>query len=77
MNIGNKLIFWFLASLAMGLSVIPTSFIALLSGFIWGLKALIPLIISYILATVIGYLLSSLIDKNFILAGVSIKSKIL
>jgi uncharacterized membrane protein YdjX (TVP38/TMEM64 family) len=75
LDITNKIFFWLLASLAMGLSVIPTSFIALVSGFIWGLKAIIPLIVSYIFATILGYLLSSFIDKNFILTEINKNNK--
>jgi uncharacterized membrane protein YdjX (TVP38/TMEM64 family) len=62
-------------SIAMGLSIIPTTFVALISGYIWGINALIPLIISYIFATVIGSNLSKWIDNDQILTQINKSAK--
>lgn len=61
------ILIWVGFTLAMGLSLIPTTFAALICGYIWGLNAIIPLVISYSLATIIGANLSKWIDNDQIL----------
>lgn len=56
-----------LSSVAMGFSLIPTSFVALVSGYFWGLNSIFILIVTYIFATIIGYNLSRKIDNDQIL----------
>ncbi len=63
----QMVIIWIGFSLAMGLSIIPTTFVALISGYIWGLNSILPLIGGYILATIIGANLSKWIDNDQIL----------
>jgi uncharacterized membrane protein YdjX (TVP38/TMEM64 family) len=75
LDTGTSLIFWIAISLAMGISLIPTSFVALITGYIWGLPIVFPLIISYALATIIGHFLSKYIDKNFILEEINKNAK--
>ena len=67
LNLINLILIWIGLSLAMGFSLIPTTFVALLAGFIWDFGAIIPLIISYIFATIIGSTLSRWIDNDQIL----------
>lgn len=56
-----------LSSFSMGLSLIPTSFVALVAGYFWGLNAIFILVITYIIATIIGFYLSKKIDNQQIL----------
>ncbi len=57
----------FLAILAMGMALIPTSLVALIAGYFWGWASLPVLVISYILATCIGFFVSRRIDNEQIL----------
>jgi uncharacterized membrane protein YdjX (TVP38/TMEM64 family) len=68
-NIGlfQAMLIFIVFTFAMGLSIIPTTFVALICGYIWGLQAIFPLVISYVLATIIGAKVSKLIDNNQIL----------
>ncbi len=65
----------FLAILAMGLALIPTSLVALISGYFWGWAALPILVISYILATCIGFFVSRRIDNEQILQEINKNNK--
>jgi uncharacterized membrane protein YdjX (TVP38/TMEM64 family) len=67
MGFYGSFLFWVLISISMGISLVPTSFVALISGYLWGFSTILPLIISYILATSVGFYLSKVIDNNFIL----------
>ncbi|MES2796632.1 MAG: VTT domain-containing protein [Bacteroidota bacterium] len=71
----QNVFFWVLISFSMGISLIPTSFVALVSGFIWGFASILPLIISYIFATGIGYFLSKVIDNQLILSEINKNGK--
>lgn len=71
----QNIFIWVLITVSMGISLIPTSFVALVSGFIWGFPAILPLIISYIFATGIGYFLSKIIDNQLILSEINKKAK--
>jgi uncharacterized membrane protein YdjX (TVP38/TMEM64 family) len=64
---GTLIIIWISLSLAMGLSLIPTTFVALITGYIWGILAIFPLIISYVLATIIGSSISKWVDNEQII----------
>lgn len=71
----NLVLIWIGLSFAMGFSLIPTTFVALIAGFIWGFEAFIPLILSYVLATIIGSKLSKWIDNDQILSQISKNEK--
>lgn len=75
LNLINTILFWLCFSIGMGLSLIPTTIVALLAGFIWGFISIIPLIISYIIATIIGANLSKWIDNDQILNQIQQNSK--
>ncbi|MEX0883325.1 MAG: VTT domain-containing protein [Cyclobacteriaceae bacterium] len=51
-------------SLLMGLALLPTTFLAVLSGFIFGWATFPFLVLSYTLASVMGYLLGRNLDQN-------------
>jgi uncharacterized membrane protein YdjX (TVP38/TMEM64 family) len=72
----NLVLIWIGLSLAMGFSLIPTTFVAILAGFIWGVGSIIPLIVSYIFATIIGASLSKWIDNDQILSQISKNEKV-
>ncbi|WP_245189433.1 TVP38/TMEM64 family protein [Lunatimonas salinarum] len=43
------------SALSMGLALIPTTFLAIISGYIWGWEAFAYLVVAYTIATAIGY----------------------
>jgi uncharacterized membrane protein YdjX (TVP38/TMEM64 family) len=69
-------IFWVLAIFIMGLAFSPTTFFALFTGYIWGLNGLIPLIIAYSMASLLGFFLAKLIKGDSILTFIKAKFKI-
>ena len=48
----------------MAFAFTPTTLIALMSGFLWGFEAIFGLIISYGLASVLGYFLGTKLDSG-------------
>lgn len=52
--------------LAMGLAIIPTTMVSILSGYLFGLNSLPLLIFSYLLASLIGFLLGKIIQPTSI-----------
>lgn len=63
------------AVLAMGFSIIPTSYVALVAGYFFGWSSLPFLLISYILATCIGYLISKKIDNQKVINEINKNKK--
>ncbi len=51
---------------AMGLAIIPTTMVSILSGYLFGLNSLPLLIFSYLLASLIGFLLGKIIQPTSI-----------
>ena len=60
--------FYLFASVLMGFALVPTTFMAVLTGFLGGWKLLPLMIISYVLASLLGYKLGQLTDRNFLIA---------
>src|SRR5690554_4361655 len=52
------------SSLLMGLALLPTTFLAILSGFVFGWMSLPFLILGYTLATILGYHIGKKLDKG-------------
>jgi uncharacterized membrane protein YdjX (TVP38/TMEM64 family) len=71
--------YWILAGfgavLAMGLSIIPTSYVALVAGYFFGWSSIPFLLISYILATCIGFIISKKIDNQRIIIEIKKNKK--
>lgn len=65
------LLTYLIAALAMGLALVPTTFIALLSGYLLGWAGLPPMVISYLLASVIGFHISRAIDSDRLMVAMS------
>lgn len=76
LNTIELFIFWFLAIFIMGLAFSPTTFLALFTGYIWGLNGVLPLIVSYSCASVLGYIIAKLFKGDSILALIKSKFKI-
>lgn len=56
---------FFVASIfSMGLAITPTTFISLICGYFLGINAVIPVIISYQLASLLGYYLAKKVDEH-------------
>jgi len=74
---GFKLVvFWILAVFIMGLAFSPTTFFALFTGYIWGLSGIIPLIIAYSIASLLGFFVAKLLKGEAILSLIKSKFKV-
>lgn len=61
---------------SMAFALTPTTFIALLSGYFLGWNALIPIAISYWIASYLGFKMAKLIDGGRFLSKISEKPKV-
>lgn len=60
-------IFFYLTTIGtMALAITPTTFIALISGYFLGFGGLVPIIVSYQMASLLGYNLAKKFDDSFI-----------
>jgi len=71
----DLLVFWCLAIFIMGLAFSPTTFFALFTGYIWGLNGIIPLIIAYSIASLLGFFVAKLLKGDAILSFIKSKFK--
>ncbi|UZR92367.1 TVP38/TMEM64 family protein [Chondrinema litorale] len=61
------LMFYTLSVFSMAFGLTPTTFISIISGYVLAWPAVLPLVISYMLASLVGYFTAKIIDKgNFI-----------
>ena len=59
------LVIWTISlALLMGLALIPTTFVALANGYLFGWNGLIMVLIAYVFASSIGYLIGKKIGRN-------------
>ncbi len=56
--------FFVLATLAMSLALLPTTFVAVISGYYWGFNQFVAVIISYLIASAIGYSIGKKLDHG-------------
>jgi uncharacterized membrane protein YdjX (TVP38/TMEM64 family) len=68
-------VFWCLAIFIMGLAFSPTTFFALFTGYIWGLSGIIPLIVAYSIASLLGFFVAKLLKGQAILSFIKSKFK--
>jgi uncharacterized membrane protein YdjX (TVP38/TMEM64 family) len=68
-SLGSWCIFYFCACFSMAFAMTPTTFIALLSGYFLGLKSIPFVIISYFIASIMGYFLAKKVDKGRFMAS--------
>jgi uncharacterized membrane protein YdjX (TVP38/TMEM64 family) len=52
------ILFWISAVFIMGLALCPTTFFAMFTGYVWGWSGLMPLIIAYAFASLLGYFMA-------------------
>jgi uncharacterized membrane protein YdjX (TVP38/TMEM64 family) len=71
----DLLVFWCVAIFIMGLAFSPTTFFALFTGYIWGLHGIIPLIIAYSIASLLGFFVAKLLKGDAILSFIKSKFK--
>ncbi|MCC5943832.1 MAG: TVP38/TMEM64 family protein [Bernardetiaceae bacterium] len=56
--------FYILITVAMSVAILPTTLIALFSGFFLGFQGLFPMILSYTIASLLGYRLAQLFERG-------------
>jgi uncharacterized membrane protein YdjX (TVP38/TMEM64 family) len=71
----DLIVFWCIAIFIMGLAFSPTTFFALFTGYIWGLHGIIPLIIAYSIASLLGFFVAKLLKGQAILSFIKSKFK--
>jgi len=59
--------FFVVSVVSMGLAITPTTFVSLLSGYFLGFDAIIPIIISYQLASLLGFGLAQKMDNQTVI----------
>ncbi|MDP4679706.1 MAG: VTT domain-containing protein [Cyclobacteriaceae bacterium] len=59
-------LFYIATTITMALAITPTTFISLFSGFFLGFEGILPLVISYQLASLMGYNLAKKFDDSFL-----------
>jgi uncharacterized membrane protein YdjX (TVP38/TMEM64 family) len=69
------LLFWVCAVFIMGLALCPTTFFAMFTGFVWGWSGLWPLIISYAIASLLGYFLARKMKGDALVELIRVKFK--
>jgi uncharacterized membrane protein YdjX (TVP38/TMEM64 family) len=72
----NWIIAFLIACFTMAFALTPTTFIALLSGYFLGWKAIIPLALSYWVASFLGFKTAKMIDGGRFLKILSEKPKV-
>ncbi len=60
------LLLFCVSAITMALAITPTTYVALVSGYFIGFWGIIPLVIAYQIASIIGYLLAKKLDKGII-----------
>ena len=63
-------------SLTMATAITPTTFIALVSGYFLGWLAAPPMILSYLLASMLGFVLGKQLDGGRLMSGFEQSSRI-
>lgn len=68
--------FFALSALTMATAITPTTFIALISGYFLGWQAGPPMIASYLLASMLGFVLGKQLDGGRLMSGFEQNSKV-
>ena len=71
----QSILFWGLAACIMGLAFCPTTFFAMFTGYIWGFPGLVPLIIAYAFASLLGFGLAKKMGGDTLLDLIKTKFK--
>ena len=67
--------FWISAIFIMGLALCPTTFFALFTGYVWGWSGLMPLVIAYAIASLLGYFMARQIKGEALIELIRVKFK--
>lgn len=67
LSISGYFYFWMAAIFILGLGFFPTTFFALFCGYIWGIKAILPIYLTYLFASLLGFGLARLLKGGAIL----------
>ena len=68
--------FFAFSALTMATAITPTTFIALVSGYFLGWLAAVPMIASYLLASMFGFVLGKQLDGGRLMSGFEQNSKV-
>lgn len=74
-NALESVIFWVIAVFIMGLALCPTTFFAMFTGYVWGWSGLLPLIVAYAIASLLGYALARKIKGDALIELIRVKFK--
>ena len=75
-TLSQMILFWGSSIFVLGLGFFPTTFFALFCGYMWGIPAILPMFIVYVLASVIGYGLAKIINGKSLLAMLKSNGKV-
>ncbi|MEY4383469.1 MAG: hypothetical protein RI995_1011 [Bacteroidota bacterium] len=75
-NLQELLLFWTGSIFVLGLGFFPTTFFALFSGYMWGIKAILPIYVVYLLASLLGYYVAKLMKGDGFLAFLKSHAKV-
>ena len=64
---GHAALFFIVTAFTMAILLTPTTFIASLSGFLFGLSSLVYVVPAYLLASLLGYMFGRYLDKGRLL----------
>lgn len=67
LTLGQTILYFLVVSITMAFALTPTTFVALLTGFYLGWPGFPGVVISYALASLIGYYLAQIIDQGKLL----------
>jgi len=76
LSASESLFFWGAAVFILGLGFFPTTFFALFCGYIWGIKAIFPIYVTYLFASLLGFGLAKVFKGEVILQFLQSKPSI-
>jgi uncharacterized membrane protein YdjX (TVP38/TMEM64 family) len=71
----ETLLFWILAIFIMGLALCPTTFFSMFTGYVWGWGGLLPLIVAYAIASLVGYAMARKMKGDALIEIIRVKFK--
>ncbi|MDX5339281.1 MAG: VTT domain-containing protein [Cyclobacteriaceae bacterium] len=65
-SMGNQILISWAIAVVLGLALLPTTLTSLAIGFFWGWSGFISLLVGYVLANILGYLIGKLLNTDFL-----------